>query len=613
MNHREPGATYLGQGRCQFLVWAPLLDQVAVKLVGPPPRLLPMSRDGYGYWRAVAEDVTPGTRYVYALGDGEQRPDPASSFQPEGVHGPSAVVDHRDFEWRDGDWANVPLDQLVIYELHAGTFTPAGTFDAIIPRLDKLRRLGITALEIMPVAQFPGERNWGYDGVYPFAVQDSYGGPAGLKRLVDACHRAGLAVILDVVYNHLGPEGNYLSCFAPYFTASYQTPWGNAINFDGPHSYGVRDYFIANALYWAEHYHLDGLRLDATHAILDHSAKHFLEELAEAVAADCQRRGLAYHLIAESDLNDRRVTAAREAGGYGLGAQWCDDFHHSLRTLLTGERHGYYEDFGRIEQLAKAYGEGFVYSWRYSPHRKRMHGSSSRDLPARRFVAFSTNHDQVGNRMLGERLSALVSFEAQKLAACAVLLSPYVPLIFMGEEYGEQSPFLYFISHGDESLVAAVREGRKAEFAAFKWAGEPPDPQSLETFKRSTLDWEARHHGRQQAMLALYTELLRLRKAMPALAALDKARLEARVMGERLLMLRRWSAESQIIALMNFSDEPAQVTADFPAGRWQKRIDSADAEWSGPGSLIPPVVAAQGRLTLKPHSCAVFSRLADRE
>lgn len=604
----KPGATYLGNGRCQFVVWGPRLNQVAVKIVSPQPRVIPMRQDDYGYWQATAESVEPGTRYLYQLGR-DERPDPASSYQPEGVHQPSAVIDHRAFEWQDGGWQNVALEELIIYELHVGTFTAEGTFAALIPRLDDLKRLGVTALEIMPVAQFPGQRNWGYDGVYPYAAQNSYGGPEGLKQLVNACHRAGLAVILDVVYNHLGPEGNYLSCFAPYFTDTYQTSWGNAINFDGPYSHGVRDYFINNALHWLEHYHLDGLRLDATHAILDHGAKHFLEELAEAVAACSRRFGKTHHLIAESDLNDRRVTAAREAGGYGMDAQWCDDFHHSLRTLLTGERHGYYEDFGQIVHLAKAYREGFVYSWEYSPYRKRMHGSSSKDLPGRRLVVFSTNHDQIGNRMLGERLSALISFEAQKLAACAVLLSPYVPLLFMGEEYGEQSPFLYFISHEDEALVAAVRQGRKAEFAAFKWAGEPPDPQSLKTFEASILNWESRRHGQQQTMLAFYTALLRLRKTTPALATLDKANLEARVLSKWLLMLRRWNAESEIVAVMNFAAEPAPVAADWPVGRWEKRLDSADAEWAGPGSAITPTLTAGDEFILQPHSCAVFARI----
>ncbi|HKQ07443.1 MAG TPA: malto-oligosyltrehalose trehalohydrolase [Blastocatellia bacterium] len=604
----KPGATYLGNGRCQFVVWGPRLNQVAVKIVSPQPRVIPMRQDDYGYWQATAESVEPGTRYLYQLGR-DERPDPASSHQPEGVHQPSAVIDHRAFEWQDGGWQNVALDELIIYELHVGTFTAEGTFAAIIPRLDDLKRLGVTALEIMPVAQFTGQRNWGYDGVYPYAAQNSYGGPEGLKQLVNACHRAGLAVILDVVYNHLGPEGNYLSCFAPYFTDTYRTPWGNAINFDGPYSHGVRDYFINNALHWLEHYHMDGLRLDATHAILDHGAKHFLEELAEAVAACSRRFGKTHHLIAESDLNDRRVTAAREAGGYGIDAQWCDDFHHALRTLLTGERHGYYEDFGQIVHLAKAYREGFVYSWEYSPYRKRMHGSSSKDLPGRRLVVFSTNHDQIGNRMLGERLSALISFEAQKLAACAVLLSPYVPLLFMGEEYGEQAPFLYFISHEDEALVAAVRQGRKAEFAAFKWAGEPPDPQGLKTFEASILNWESRRHGQQQTMLAFYTALLRLRKTTPALATLDKANLEARVLSKRLLMLRRWTAESEIVAVMNFAAEPAPVAADWPAGRWEKRLDSADAEWAGPGSAITPTLTAGDEFILQPHSCAVFARI----
>ncbi|MFL6276794.1 MAG: malto-oligosyltrehalose trehalohydrolase [Blastocatellia bacterium] len=605
----KPGTTYLGNGRCHFVVWGPQLNQVALKIVSPQPRVIPMSKDDYGYWQATAETVEPGTLYLYQL-DRDERPDPASHYQPEGVHQPSAVIDHRAFEWQDGGWQNVKLEELVIYELHVGTFTPEGTFAAIISRLDDLKRLGVTALEIMPVAQFPGQRNWGYDGAYPYAAQNSYGGPEGLKRLVNACHRAGLAVILDVVYNHIGPEGNYLSCFAPYFTDTYQTPWGNAINFDGPYSFGVRDYFINNALHWLEHYHLDGLRLDATHAILDHGAKHFLEELAEAVAACSERLGKTHHLIAESDLNDRRVTAASEAGGYGMDAQWCDDFHHSLRTLLTGEHHGYYEDFGQIEHLAKAYREGFVYSWEYSPYRKRLHGSSSKDLPGRRLVVFSTNHDQIGNRMLGERLSALVSFEAQKLAACAVFLSPYVPLMFMGEEYGEQAPFLYFISHQDEALVAAVRQGRKAEFAAFKWAGEPPDPQSLKTFQASILNWESRRHGQQQAMLAFYTALLRLRKTTPALATLDKANLEARVLSKRLLMLRRWNAESEIIAVMNFAAEPAPVAADWPAGQWEKQLDSADAEWAGPGSAIAPTLAAGDEFVLQPHSCAVFARIA---
>jgi maltooligosyltrehalose trehalohydrolase len=358
-----------------------------------------------------------------------------------------------------------------------GTFTPEGTFEAIIPHLDELRELGITAVELMPVAQFPGTRNWGYDGVYPFAVQNSYGGPEGLKRLVNACHGRGIAVVLDVVYNHLGPEGNYLWDFGPYFTDRYKTPWGSAINFDGPHSDPVRRLFIENALYWVTEFRMDGLRIDAVHGILDFSAYPFLEELASAVHEKAERLNRRVYVIAESDLNDTRVIRSRELGGYGLDAQWNDDFHHALHTLLTEDQTGYYQDFGRLGDLVKAFREGFVCSGQYSSYRRRRHGNSSRDIPAGCFVVFAQNHDQVGNRMRGERLSQLVCRERMKLAAGVVFLSPFIPLLFMGEEYGETAPFPYFISHSDADLVEAVRRGRREEFAAFGWSQEPPDPQ----------------------------------------------------------------------------------------------------------------------------------------
>jgi maltooligosyltrehalose trehalohydrolase len=333
-----------------------------------------------------------------------------------------------------------------------GAYTKKGTFESIIPHLDELKKLGITAIELMPVAQFPGTRNWGYDGVYPYAVQNSYGGPEGFKRLVNACHGRGLALVLDVVYNHLGPEGNYLWDFGPYFTDRYKALWGFSINFDGPHSDDVRHYFIQNALYWVTEFHVDALRVDAVHAILDFSAEPFLEELASAVHDEAKRLNRRVYLIAESALNDTRVIRSREFGGYGLDAQWNDDFHHALHTVLTGERMGYYRDFGRLQDLAKALLEGFVYSGEYSPYRRRRHGNSSRDIPAHRFVVFSQNHDQVGNRMRGERLSELVCFERTKLAAGVMTLSPFIPLLFMGEEYGETAPFQYFVSHSDPDL-----------------------------------------------------------------------------------------------------------------------------------------------------------------
>ncbi|NIO20211.1 MAG: malto-oligosyltrehalose trehalohydrolase, partial [Candidatus Aenigmarchaeota archaeon] len=357
------GPHYIGNGRCEFSIWAPFLKDVAIKMVSPEERLIPMSRYKNGYWKVVVDDVFPRTLYFYRLERSLDRPDPASNFQPEGVHGPSQIVDHSAFQWEDKNWRGINLENMIIYELHVGTFTNEGTFDAIIPRLDDLCDLGINAINIMPVAQFPGERNWGYDGVHPFAVQNSYGGLEGLKRLVNACHKRGIAIILDVVYNHLGPEGNYLGDFGPYFTEKYKTPWGSAINFDDAYSDEVRNFFIENALYWFLHYHVDGLRLDAVHAIYDMSAKPFLHEVAERVEDFSNEYGRKFYLIAESNLNDVKVITRRKFGGYGINAQWCDDFHHSLHTLLTDEKTGYYIDFGNMEQFVKALREGFVISW----------------------------------------------------------------------------------------------------------------------------------------------------------------------------------------------------------------------------------------------------------
>ncbi len=479
------GSFYLGNGECEFVVWAPLVENLSVKIVSPVERLLPMEKDSGGYWKAAAGDIFPGTRYLYRIEDERERPDPASNCQPLGVHGPSQVVDHGSFIWEDVEWGGAEPGGMIIYELHVGTFTPDGNFDALVRRIGELKESGINSIEIMPVAQFPGERNWGYDGVYPFAVQGSYGGPDGLKRVVNECHKEGMAVILDVVYNHLGPEGNYIWDFGPYFTDKYKTPWGWAINFDDAYSDDVRNYFIENALYWFDNFHIDALRLDAIHAIYDFSAKPFLMDLSENVDSFSSSKGRKFYLIAESDLNDARVILNRESGGYGIDAQWCDDFHHSVHTILTDERTGYYMDFGRIEDMVKSLKEGFVYSWDYSAYRKRRHGSSSRDFPADQFIVSSQNHDQAGNRMLGERLSALVTFEALKVAAGVVLFSPYIPLLFMGEEYGEDSPFLYFVSHSDADLIESVRKGRINEFNSFAKEKEFPDPQDVETFRKS--------------------------------------------------------------------------------------------------------------------------------
>jgi maltooligosyltrehalose trehalohydrolase len=603
------GATPLRGGRCAFRVWAPAAERIEVHLLGDGDRIVPLEPAERGYHVGVVDGVQAGARYRLRLDARIERPDPASRFQPEGVHGPSEVVDTASFRWGDAGWRGPALDDYLVYELHVGTFSAAGTFEGVVEALDELSELGVTAVELMPVAQFPGTRNWGYDGAFPFAAQHSYGGPHGLARLVDACHRRGLAVVLDVVYNHLGPEGGVLGDFGPYSTDRYRTPWGDALNFDGAHSNEVRRYFIESALYWLGELRIDALRLDALHAIVDLSAYPFLAELADAVrelAAATERR---LHLIAESDLNDTKLIRSRAQGGFGLDAQWNDDFHHALHALLTGERHGYYQDFGAVRDLAKAFQEGYVYTGQYSRFRRRCHGNASGDLPARQFVVFSQNHDQVGNRMLGERLSRLVSFEASKLAAGSVLLSPYVPLLFMGQEYAEPAPFQYFTHHSDPGLIEAVRQGRRRESAAFGWPGEPPDPQNEATFLRSRPDRGLRETGQHRTMLDFYRELIRLRRRLPALAARDKEGMRARATeSPPLLALHRRVDAHEVWAVFHFGREPAPATLAPPQGVWEKRLDSAHVQWGGPGSAVPDRCMDGERPTLAPESFVLFER-----
>lgn len=601
------GARCLGEGGCRFRLWAPLRDEVFLRILTPEDRLIPMQRKGMGYWEAEVEDVLPGSRYLYRLDKGLERPDPASSFQPQGVHGPSEVVDHRAFGWRDEEWKGLELEEMILYELHVGTFTDEGSFDAAAGRLDDLVSLGVNALEIMPVAQFPGRRNWGYDGVYPFAVQNSYGGPEGLKRLVDACHRRGLAVILDVVYNHLGPEGNYLGHFAPFFTDRYRTGWGEAINFDGPYSYGVRRYFVENALSWFRDYHVDGLRLDAIHALFDMSPRHFLQELSEETERLSLCLGRPLYIIAENALSDVRTIRPRHRGGYGLHAQWCEDFHHSMHTLLTGERNGYYVDYGQPDHLERSFRQAHVYTGQFSEYRKRFHGISTEGMRAGQFVAFMQNHDQVGNRMNGERFSRLVGFEQLKLAAGTLFVSPYIPLLFMGEEYGEEAPFLYFVSHLDSDLAEAVEAGRRREFASFDWSGSPPDPQAEESFRRSKLRWKDRLDGIHGVILAYYRELIRLRKALPPLSRLDWQSQKVERPGDgKVLVSRKWSGAEQVLCLMNFGDSEVVCRPGLDGGIWEKLLDSADERWQGPGSGLPERIEGESDLKLPPFGFSLY-------
>jgi maltooligosyltrehalose trehalohydrolase len=592
------GAKMLDEKTCSFLVWAPLASSVEISISEPRDRKVSMRSTGRGYFHAIVDDVSSGARYRYLLNGEKERPDPAARYQSQGVHGPSQIVDDR-FEWSVSNWRGLPLEKYVIYELHVGTFTPEGTFDAIIPRLAKLKELGVTAIELMPVAQFPGDRNWGYDGVYPYAVQASYGGPAALKRFVDACHQNGIAVVLDVVYNHLGPEGNYLADFGPYFTDFYATPWGRAINFDQAESGEVRRYFIENALQWIADFRIDALRLDAIHAIVDLSARTFLEELRSAVEASAKDLGREVYLFPESNRNDPRVVRAAETGGLGFDAVWNDDFHHSLQVLLTGEREGYYQDYSGIEDLAGCYREGFLYAGRYSKFRKMRYGRSSKDIPAKRFIICAQNHDQIGNRRIGDRLSHALSLDQLKLAAGVVLLSPFIPLLFMGEEYGELAPFQYFVSHGDPALIEAVRRGRQEEFAKFGWTGIAPDPPDESTFLSSKLNWDLQNEGRHRILWEFYKELLRLRRELSPLARLDKESLRVTTLVEqKVLVIRRWDSSEQVLIISHFDRESIEFALPIPSGRWRKTLDSSEAAHSDADNRAPEIIEARGELQL---------------
>lgn len=563
INKRNIGINFIESGEAEIVIWSPLARSVEV-VPGKGEKII-LTREGHGYWKAISNKIQPGTAYKIAVDNNAPLPDPASLYQPDDVHGPSAAVDLKNFKWTDTSWKNIPQNEYIIYELHTGTFTPHNNFDGIISKLDYLLDLGINAIEIMPVAQFPGNRNWGYDGVYPFAVQHSYGGPEGLQRLVNTCHEKGIAVILDVVYNHLGPEGNYLTQFAPYFTKKYITPWGMALNFDDAWCDGVREYFIENAMMWLRDFHIDALRMDAVHAIKDFSSLHILKEISQHVDALEQHTGNEYYMIAELDLNDPVFINTQKKCGYGADAQWIDEFHHALRVTSGQQPEGYYSDFNGIGHLAKSYNNAYVYDGQFSEHRKKLFGRIT-DNPGHQFVVFSQNHDQTGNRMLGERTSTLVSLDMCRLMAAAVFVSPYLPMLFMGEEWAETNPFLFFISHTDKQLGAIVNKGRKDEFSYFNWQGEPPDPRLEKTFTDSLLQWDMINTGPHKSMLDYYKKLIALRKSQSALNNTDRKRTIAEADEvNKLLKLQRWSDEQHLDCIMNFSE--GQQSIKWPDGK----------------------------------------------
>jgi maltooligosyltrehalose trehalohydrolase len=503
----------------EFRVWAPKAIRAAVKIGSA---VYPLNGpDERGWWTAAVEGAGPGTDYGFLVNDDLQAyPDPRSLCQPHGVHGLSRVYDQDLFVWSDRGWNAPPLARAVIYELHVGTFTPGGTFDSAIERLDYLAQLGVTHVELMPVAEFPGNRGWGYDGASLFAVYEGYGGPDGLKRLVDACHARGLAVLLDVVCNHFGPVGNYSGKFGPYITERHRTPWGGAVNFEDWGSDEVRRFFCDNALMWMRDYHVDGLRLDAVHEFVDRSAVHFMEQLSTEVKGLSEELGRRLVLIAESDLNDPRVVKPREEGGYGMDAQWSDDFHHALFTVINaeGQEKGYYADFHTIAKLAKSLTKTFVQDGTYSVYRGRSHGRPVDDLSPHLFLGFIQNHDQVGNRAVGDRVERVVGMNRAKVAAGFVLTAPFLPMIFQGEEFAASTPFQYFADHEDPAMAKSVKEGRRGEFAAFGWNPEDiPDPEDVKTFERSKLKWDEVHQGQHEEMLEWYRRLIALRRGSASL------------------------------------------------------------------------------------------------
>jgi maltooligosyltrehalose trehalohydrolase len=572
----------------EFAVWAPNTPRVRLRVAGNETQ---MQRADGGWWRLEVPHARPGTDYAFLLGDDDHAlPDPRSPWQPHGVHGPSRLYDNSAFDWTDQTWTGRQLPGSVVYELHIGTFTSEGTFAAAIERLDHLVDLGVDLVELLPVNAFNGEHNWGYDGVCWYAPHEPYGGPDGLKRFVDACHGRGLGVLLDVVYNHFGPSGAYAPMFAPYL-AETQNPWGRSMNLDGAGSDEVRRYIIDSVLMWLRDYHVDGLRLDAVHALVDQRAIHLLEELGTEVEALSTHLRRPLTLIAESDLNDPRLITAREAGGYGLSAQWADDVHHALHTVLTGERQGYYGDFGSLESLAQVLREAFFHAGTWSSFRGRTHGRpvDRERIPGHRFVAYLQNHDQIGNRATGDRISTLVPEGLLKVGAMLLLTAPFTPMLFMGEEWAAATPWQFFTSHPEPELAAAVATGRRREFGAHGWPeGEVPDPQDPATFTRSKLNWSEPAQPGHREMLAFYRQLIALRKAYPELSdpRLDKVDVQA---GDEFLTMRR----GRCTVVANFASD-------------QRRIGIAATPRTVLLATEPGPALIRNAIELPPHSAAIL-------
>ena len=601
------GANYLGDGKCNFMVWAPMVENISLHIINPSESTEPMLNIGDGYYFFEKEGIEPGvTTYFYQLNNIIDRPDPATKFQPLGVHGPSMVIDNEIFNWTDSKWNNIPIEKLIIYELHVGTFTPEGTFISIIPKLDYLIDLGINAIELLPVNQFSGKRNWGYDGVCPFAVHNIYGMPDDFKTLINACHEKGIAVIMDTVYNHLGPEGNYLPEFGPYLNPIYKTPWGFSINFDSAHSDEVRKYYIEHALYWQKYFHIDGMRQDAAHLVYDLGVTHIWQDIISATKIEADKTGKPFYMFAETSRNDIKFIKPISENGLGFDGQWLDDFHHALHTQFVPEKGGYYADFGPVEDLLKAFKAGFVISGQYSEYRKKKMGSSSDKIDGEKFIVFAQNHDQVGNRPGSSRLSSLLNFAQLKLIAAFYLLSPYIPMLFMGEEYGETSPFHFFTDHQDAELQEAVRKGRKAEYADQGIGLSMADPGEETTFLESKLNWDLQKVPENKKLLDWYKTLIFFRKNNRVLQSFKHGHLEINILDENIIFWEREYHEESLKAFFNFSSFEKVINLNsFEGMGLHKILDSHYEKWQE--SFLPISIAHKKEIMLKPYQVLILS------
>lgn len=566
------GATCKADG-VAFKVWAPKASSVDVKAVS---KVFPLTSVGKGFYEGFVQNLNHAADYTYLLNGDIERPDPVSRFQPYGVHQASRVVDPLEFIWTDENWKGIPLKNYIIYEIHVGTFTPQGTFEGVINKLAYLKELGVTAIELMPSVEFPGCRNWGYDGTHPYAPHSYYGGPCSLKMLINACHEMGLAVVMDVVYNHLGPEGNYFNDFGYYFTDRYKTSWGKSINFDGEYSDYVRQYFIDNALYWLTEYHVDALRLVAIHSIYDISPNHIVKQLTTRFREEAQLLKRKAYIIAESDLNDVRVINPLEIGGYNCDSVMNDDFHHALHAVLTGNKNSYLADFGKVKDMQKAIQEGFVYDGRWSEYRKKKFGSSSAKRPGDQFVVYLQDHDQITNACGGERLSSIIGLEKFKLATMLLLFAPNIPLIFMGQEWGAKTPFYYFTTHHDEPLIENIHSAYKHEHINRGTEVSSHDPQDEQTFWDSKLNWSELGSEVHFSLLDFHKKLIHLRKTFPSLANCSKDFTKTAVKDDVLIMYRKDTSGDTTLLVCNLTDNEKQFSLKLPAGQWKFLIDSRE-------------------------------------